>query len=219
LSVAFLLRPLLATAAAYFLGAVPTSYLTGRLLRGIDLRQHGSGNLGATNVFRTLGVAPAVFVLALDILKGFSAARWLPLVAPLLCDSHRVALGMVLGFAAIAGHVYSPFVGFRGGKGVATAAGVFMALAPKALAVCVVVWVLLMLITRIVSIASIAAALVLPVAIVLTTGAGSSESWLLRGFGGLICLAVIITHRSNIGRLVRGEEKRLTRGGQGRETQ
>ncbi|MCE5270955.1 glycerol-3-phosphate 1-O-acyltransferase PlsY [bacterium] len=219
MSVVLVLSLLAATVAAYFLGAVPTSYLTGRLLRGIDLRAHGSGNLGATNVFRTLGVAPAVFVLALDIFKGFSAAHWLPLIAPLLCASHRVALGMTLGFAAIAGHVYSPFVGFRGGKGVAAAAGVFLALAPKALAVCVVVWALLMLLTRIVSVASIAAALALPVAIVLTTEAGTGESWLLRGFGILICLAVIITHRSNIGRLVRGEEKRLSRGGQGREKQ
>jgi acyl phosphate:glycerol-3-phosphate acyltransferase len=208
-------RFLVSVFAAYLLGAVPTSYLAGRLLRGIDLRRHGSGNLGATNVFRTLGVTPAVAVLTLDILKGFCAAFWL--TGWFALDGNQVALGMVLGFAAIAGHVFSPFVRFRGGKGVATAAGVFLALAPKALGICVVVWAALMALSRIVSVASLGAALALPVALFLTTSGSGAESWLLRGFGILISAAVIVTHRSNIVRLARGEEKRLSRGNQMKE--
>lgn len=203
-------RLLAAFTAAYLLGAVPTSYLAGRLLRGIDLRRHGSGNLGATNVFRTLGVTPAVAVLALDILKGFCASFWLPGWFGL--DGSLVAPGMILGFPAIAGHVFSPFVRFKGGKGVATAAGVFLALAPKALGICVVVWALLMALSRIVSVASLGAALALPVALFLTASGPDAGVWLLRGFGILISLAVIVTHRSNIVRLARGEEKRLSRG-------
>jgi acyl phosphate:glycerol-3-phosphate acyltransferase len=114
--------------AAYLMGAIPFAYLAGRALRGIDIRRHGSGNVGATNVMRVLGKGPGAAVLALDMGKGALAAAWLPgLAAPPL-----EAWPAVLGLAAVLGHSYTCFLGFKGGKGVATSAGVLLGLAPVA---------------------------------------------------------------------------------------
>ena len=188
--------------ASYLLGAVPTSYIAGRLARGIDLREHGSGNLGATNVFRVLGWRTAAPVFLVDIFKG-----WLPAyLFPRLDGSAGWEWALVYGAAAIVGHVFSVFVGFRGGKGVATGAGVFLALAPAAVLVALVVWLGVLLALRIVSLASILAASVLPLLVFLTRGAGP-VLWLSLGLAAF----VVFAHRANIRRLLRGEEHRFGR--------
>lgn len=189
---------------AYLLGATPTSYLVGRLFCGTDLREHGSGNLGATNVFRVMGWKAAVPVAFVDVAKG-----WVPVtVFPRWAQTADPEWALAYGAAAIVGHVFSVYVKFKGGKGVATSAGVFTALAPLATLVGVVVWAVVVSATRIVSLGSLMAAMALPVAMYLT-GEPILELWLAAGLAAF----VIFAHRSNIGRLLRGEESRF--GGKG----
>ena len=201
---------LILAVAAFLAGAFPSSYLAGRLLRGINLREYGSGNLGATNVYRVMGARPAMLVLAVDMFKGFAPVFWLP---SFTSQIDPVALKVVLGLAAVAGHVFSPFVGFRGGKGVATGAGVVFAICPLAVLLCLAVWCAVLALFKIVSLASIAAAVSLPVFVNLTmehSGAGFAT---IQVFSIVLAAVVFFTHRSNIKRLIKGEEKRLTRGG------
>src|SRR3982751_6258121 len=153
-----MLVPALWVLASYLLGAIPTSHVVSRTIAGIDLRQHGSGNLGATNLYRVLGWRYAVPVALFDIAKG---AIPVLLFAPQVSASQLFAMGC--GIAAILGHVFSIFVGFKGGKGVATAAGVMLALTPVALGAAAVVWILVVQLSGYVSLGSIAAAAVLPV--------------------------------------------------------
>jgi glycerol-3-phosphate acyltransferase PlsY len=188
--------------AAYLLGAFPSSYVVARTLRGIDLRQHGSGNLGATNAFRVLGWKAATPVFILDILKG-----WFPTYFFAKWDgSPDWRWALAYGAAAIVGHVFSVYVRFKGGKGVATGAGVFMALAPAAVLIGLVVWGTLLFLTGTVSIASITAAAVLPVAVWLL-GAPTIVLGLAIGLSAF----VIYAHRANIKRLLRGEEPSFKR--------
>lgn len=194
--------PALLLLAAYLLGATPTSYIVGRLVRGIDLRQHGSGNLGATNAFRVLGWKAATPIFILDIAKGYVPVA----LFPRLDGSEAIGWALAYGTAAIIGHMFSVYVGFRGGKGVATSAGVFLALAPFAVLGGLVVWATLVFVTGYVSLASIAAAAVLPL-FVLFTGAPRP----VVVFALLLGLFVIYAHRANIGRLRRGEEHRFGR--------
>jgi glycerol-3-phosphate acyltransferase PlsY len=190
--------------ASYFLGAIPTSYLLSRLFAGIDLRQHGSGNLGATNLYRVLGWKYAVPAAIVDIAKG---AIPVLVFAPQASSSQLFAIAC--GVAAIIGHVFSVFVGFKGGKGVATAAGVMLGLAPLALAVSAVVWVVLVRLTGYVSVGSIAAAAVLPVGVfLLERQATSAVFW----SSVASAAGVIILHRRNIERLLKGTENRFGRG-------
>jgi acyl phosphate:glycerol-3-phosphate acyltransferase len=198
------MTPWLLVAASYLLGAIPSSYVVGRAVRGIDLREHGSGNLGATNTFRVLGWRLSLPVLAYDIFKGWAPVALFPLVD----GSPAWWWALAYGVAAVLGHVFSLFVGFRGGKGVATGAGVFLALAPPAAVLALLVWGGLVWATRIVSVGSIAAALVIPPAVLVTQGVGP-VLWLSVG----LALFVIVAHRANIARLVRGEEQRFGRRG------
>jgi glycerol-3-phosphate acyltransferase PlsY len=188
---------------SYFLGAIPTSYLLSRLFAGIDLRQHGSGNLGATNLYRVLGWKYAIPAALVDIAKGVVPVL---VFAPQVSDSQLFALAC--GVAAIVGHVFSVFVGFKGGKGVATAAGVMLALAPIALLVSAAVWGVLVRLTGYVSLGSIVAAAVLPFAIYLLE---DSRTPTLVWIAGAIAAAVIILHWRNIQRLIRGTENRFGR--------
>ena len=187
---------------SYFVGAFPTSFLAGRVVKGIDLRQHGSKNLGATNVYRVLGWKVAVPVALIDILKGT-----IPVVffAPRVSPSLTVAL--LMGMAAILGHVFSVFVGFKGGKGVATAAGVMLGLTPWAIAVSTLVWVLLVWLTGYVSLASMAGAVTLPVAAWFLYPGRRELIWL----DVLLAAAIIWLHRANIKRLLNGTENRFGR--------
>jgi glycerol-3-phosphate acyltransferase PlsY len=190
-------------AASYFVGAIPTSYLAGRIFRGIDLRQHGSRNLGATNVYRTLGWRYAVPVGLLDIAKG---AVPVLVFAPQVSSSQLFALAC--GIVAILGHVFSVFVRFRGGKGVATAAGVMLGLAPLALGVAALTWLLVLKLSGYVSLASIAAAALFPAAVYLLERPDRPEIlWL----DALVAVAIIWFHRANIRRLLNGTESRFGR--------
>lgn len=196
--------PWLLLACSYLLGAIPTSWIVGRLARGIDLRDHGSGNLGATNAFRVLGWKAATPVFLFDIAKGFTPTFFFPAWDGVAAGGWALAYGA----AAIVGHVYSVYVGFRGGKGVATSAGVFLALAPWAVLAGLLVWGALVFATGIVSLSSILAAMVVPVAV-----------WAIQGPGPVLWLSlalaafIIVAHRSNIRRLLRGEEQAFRRRG------
>jgi glycerol-3-phosphate acyltransferase PlsY len=189
--------------ASYLLGAIPTSHLVSRAFAKIDLREHGSGNLGATNLYRMLGWRYAVPVALFDIAKG---AIPVLLFAPQVTDSELFALAC--GVAAILGHVFSVFVQFKGGKGVATAAGVMLGLTPVALSVAAIVWALVVLLTGYVSLGSIAAAAVLPFAVYLLEHPRTSE---LLWIDTLVAAGVILLHRRNIQRLLKGTENRFGR--------
>lgn len=187
--------------AAYLIGAIPTSYIVGRL-RGIDLRRHGSGNLGATNAFRVLGWKAALPIFVIDIAKG-----WFPAFAfPGWDGEPSTYWAMAYGAAAIVGHVFSVYVKFKGGKGVATSAGVLLALAPSALLIGLVVWAALVWLTGYVSLASMVGAI-----------AVATSVWILEGPGPILWLTlavaafVIFAHRANIRRLLAGTENRFTR--------
>jgi acyl phosphate:glycerol-3-phosphate acyltransferase len=190
-------------AASYLAGAIPTSYLVGRLFRGIDLREHGSKNLGATNLYRTLGWRYAIPVGLFDIAKG---AIPVLVFAPRVSSSQLFALAC--GLAAIVGHVFSVFVRFRGGKGVATAAGVMLGLTPAALGVSLLVWLVLVFGTGYVSLGSIAAAAVFPLAVFLID---HPDRPVILWIDVAVAAGIIWLHRTNISRLLNGTEHRFGR--------
>ena len=193
----------LALVGSYLVGAIPTSYIVGRLFRGIDLREHGSRNLGATNLFRVLGWRYAVPVGLFDLTKGALPVLLLgPLgptggLFPLLC-----------GITAVLGHVFSVFVGFKGGKGVATGAGVVLAVAPWAVAVAFAIWIVLVYATGYVSVGSIVAAASYPGAVYLLHPAQRRYLWVHL----VLAAAIIWFHRANIKRLLHVTENRFRRG-------
>jgi glycerol-3-phosphate acyltransferase PlsY len=196
------LNAILAILGSYLLGATPTSYIAGKLGRGIDLREHGSKNLGATNVYRILGWRYAIPVALIDIAKGAipvllaptTPYPWLPLAA---------------GGAAVLGHMFSPYVSFKGGKGVATAAGMFLALAPLAVLIAIAVWGVCLWLTGYVSLSSIIAVLSVPLTVALLQPGEPYVFWVSVALVALI----IFAHRRNIARLIAGTENRFkTRG-------
>lgn len=188
---------------SYLLGAVPSSYIAGRLTRGIDMREHGSGNLGATNTFRVLGPAVAAPVMAFDIVKGFVPVWFFPGWLGVPADS-RLLWALAFGAAAIVGHVFPVYMGFRGGKGVATAAGVFLALSPLAVGAALVLWITVLTFSGIVSLASMLAAIAMVTVLLVTPHAMA-----VRVLGVAIAAFVLYAHRANIGRIRRGEEHRF----------
>ena len=189
----------------YVVGSVPTGYLLGRA-RGIDIRQHGSGNIGATNVWRVMGWKWGLPAFICDVLKGFLLLFILRLYLIPAPSSWQSQLILVLcGLAAIIGHNYTPWLGFKGGKGIATSAGVLAALMPPVLAVAFSLWAVLTLITGYVSVGSIAAALSLaPLAWFFYRG-----EWILFSLACLACVLAIYRHKSNIQRLLAGTESRI----------
>jgi acyl phosphate:glycerol-3-phosphate acyltransferase len=197
------MMPWVLLVASYLLGSVPASYLAGKWTRGIDLRKHGSGNLGATNTFRVLGPRVAAPVMLFDMAKGFVPvflfARWDGAV--------DVRWALAYGAAAIVGHVFSIYMGFRGGKGVATGSGVFLALAPLAVGIGFLVWLVTLWRTRMVSLGSVLAAVTVGLLLLLTPYAELP----VRVLGIGIALFILFAHRSNIGRILRGEEPRFGR--------
>lgn len=194
---------------SYLLGATPTSYWVGRAVHGLDLREHGSGNLGATNALRVLGWRSALPVMLVDIAKGWVPVAVLAPMAGLDVDGAGFPWALAYGTAAILGHMFSFWVGFKGGKGMATSCGVFLALAPFSVLGGFLVWLGLTLGTGYVSLASMAAAAVLPALIAFTPHRGGST---LVWFSVALAAFVIWKHRSNIVRLARGEENRFQRG-------
>lgn len=199
------MTPIVGVILAYLAGSIPSAYIAGKL-RGVDLRQHGSGNLGATNVVRVLGAKTGAVVFLADVLKGFLPVFFLPIYTETLQPG---LWALVYGVAAILGHVKPIFLlGKGGGKGVATATGVFLALAPVPMLISMATWILVFAITRYVSLASLVGAVVLPAAIL---------AWYRNPRSPVFIASVIIaafvfwTHRANIGRLRRGEEHRFVK--------
>lgn len=199
------MAPIIGVVIAYLAGSIPSAYLAGKA-HGVDLRKHGSGNLGATNVARVLGVKTGALVFIADVLKGFLPVYFLPMYTETL----RPELwALVFGVAAIIGHVKPAFLfGRGGGKGVATATGVFLALAIVPMLIAELVWIAVFYFTRYVSLASLLGAAILPVAILACSRDPRSPVFIA---SVLIALFVYWTHRANIGRLRRGEEHRFVR--------
>jgi glycerol-3-phosphate acyltransferase PlsY len=183
---------------AYLVGAIPFGLVVGKLFYGVDVRRHGSGNVGTTNVFRVLGKKAGVAVLVCDMLKGFVPAA----LAATLFDPW---FAIFIAAAPVVGHIYSIFLKGRGGKGIATGAGVVLALVPVVFAVCLVVWILLLVTTRYVSVASLTAAVLVPV---LTIALREPLPYEIAGV--LVAVIVWWAHRGNIRRLLGGEEHRAT---------
>jgi glycerol-3-phosphate acyltransferase PlsY len=217
---------LLCLFAAYLLGSIPFSFVVAQRVKGIDLRRHGSGNLGATNIVRTLGTGWGVVVLLLDMGKGAVAVllmsmavsawpegRSLPLHLP--PDIWRIAAG----FLAAVGHTLSPFVSFHGGKGVATTSGAYFILAPYPTLTALAVFGLVFALTRIVSLGSLCAAAVLPVAVAFFEWHSAHFSKTIFFFTLFICIWVIHRHRANIERWHAGTEKPLAAAGNGAATE
>ncbi|UCF05439.1 MAG: glycerol-3-phosphate 1-O-acyltransferase PlsY [bacterium] len=200
-----LFKILLVSIPSYLIGAVPSSFIMGKLVRGIDLRDHGSGNLGAANTFRVLGTKAALPVLIFDIGKGFIAVQFFSKFG-----GTSFAYALLAAFVVVLGHNYSLFVGFSGGKGIGTTSGVFLALAPHAVGICFGLWIVALLMTRIVSVASLVAAIALPLAILFSNRAFDAE---IHGSILVLSIAVVILviykHRSNIRRLREGTEKKI----------
>jgi acyl phosphate:glycerol-3-phosphate acyltransferase len=183
---------------AYALGALPTGYIVFRLSEKKDVRGYGSGNTGATNIMRLKGWKLAVPVVIADILKGFLPA----FLAVKVFGDHRLALAAA--FLAIVGHCYPVYIGFRGGKGVATTVGAFAGVAPIPFIIAATVFLLAVALTRFVSLGSMLAAASFPVAVFLTGGRQDTMVW-----GGAVAILIAVRHRENIRRLLTGRERKL----------
>jgi len=189
---------------AYLIGSIPTAVWIGKAFHGIDVREHGSGNAGATNVMRVLGVRTGIPVLLFDMVKGFTSVYLGRLQTALSTgDEFFVILSILLGVFAVIGHIYPIFAGFRGGKGVATIAGVCFALQPAATASALAVFILVLIIWKYVSVASISAGFSFPIWVIL---AYRDTSLSLAIFSVLAALLLVYTHRKNISRLLQGTE-------------
>ena len=195
--------------AAYLLGSIPFSYLVVRIVADADIRQHGSRNVGATNVARSFGKAPGIVALLLDIAKGWAAvevAKWLVArpewSAPVRSSSFWITLAAVI---AVLAHMFPVWLKFHGGKGVATAAGAFLAIDPKALLAGMIVFAIVIAATRIVSLASILSAASIPVFLRFLTHA---PFWTVV-LSIVISIAIIVKHHSNIARLAQGRERKM----------
>ncbi len=195
---------------AYLCGSLPFGYWAGRL-KGVDIRKHGSGNIGATNVIRVLGKGVGIPVFILDMLKGFTPvalAEWW--MTGLGADPNTASLVAVCcAAAAVLGHMFTFWLGFKGGKGVATSAGALLGLAPLSLAFGFVAWIIVFGLSRYVALASIAAAVTLPLAMASLMILRGTLNWVLLGLGIVMSVLVIVRHRSNIVRLLKGTENRF----------
>jgi glycerol-3-phosphate acyltransferase PlsY len=192
---------------AYLLGSIPTGFLVARA-KGIDIRKAGSGNIGATNSMRVLGKPAGIFVLLVDVLKGFAAVAWLPILILKIFSKTQIdleTLRIVAGIFAVLGHNYPCWLKFKGGKGIATTAGVFLALAPWALLVALVVFILAVALTKYVSVGSIAAAIALPATVWIL----SPHNLFLNIVATVLGALAIFKHRKNMQRLMAGTENRL----------
>lgn len=191
--------------SAYVIGSIPTAYIFGRVLKGIDIREYGSGNVGATNVFRVIGKTPGIIALIIDIIKGFICATYLASGFLYMAPVTRPELYRILvGLCAIAGHNWTMFLKFKGGKGVATSAGVAIGLIPKIFWLSFLVWLITFFITGFVSLSSIIAVISVPV---FTLAFGEPAEIVV--FMCLLCLIIVYKHKPNIRRMARGEEKRI----------
>ncbi|MEZ4746926.1 MAG: glycerol-3-phosphate 1-O-acyltransferase PlsY [Calditrichia bacterium] len=206
-----MLNMLLMIAISYLMGSIPTSIIAGKLLKGIDIRKEGSGNAGATNVFRVLGWKAGLVVLLIDMLKG-----WIPTVyvSQLGMDSglgwHAINYQIIAGISAMFGHIWTIFASFKGGKGVGTGAGMIIGLAPVPVLVCIIVFIVTVWLTRFVSLGSILASITfMAVVFVQKFALNQPVPIELLIFSVFIPVLIIFTHRANVQRLLKGEENKI----------
>ncbi len=193
---------------AFLIGSIPSGYLIAKKVRGIDIREHGSGNVGATNVFRVVGTNWGIAVFAIDVLKGWLATAILATSSPAYPDLDLVIKQFLFGAAAIAGHTWSPWLKLKGGKGVATSCGALLGIFPFATILTLAVWTAVFLVWRYVSLASIVAASTFPILLLIFYRDINSFGIIFLislGLSGFL----IFNHRSNIERLKKGEELKM----------
>ncbi|TAF66692.1 MAG: glycerol-3-phosphate 1-O-acyltransferase [Cytophagales bacterium] len=205
---------LLAAITAYMIGSIPTAVWWGKGFYGIDVRQHGSGNAGATNTFRVLGVRAGIFVMTIDIFKGWSATSLADLLIYFEIVSYdefilykKVFYKLIFGLIAVVGHIFPLWAGFKGGKGVATLLGMMLAIEPGLTLLCVFIFVIVLLASKYVSLGSLTATLAFP--LLLLTPRFTPDDPILIVFGFLMFVIVALTHQKNIGRLIHGEESKV----------
>lgn len=193
---------------AYLTGSIPTSVWAGKFFHGIDIRDHGSGNAGATNTMRILGMKTGIPVLLFDIFKGWLAVKYVNLfkVYPEGTDLF-MNFSILLGVLAVLGHIFPIYAGFRGGKGVATIFGVLLALSPLATVLAAMLFLIVLLLSGYVSLSSILAGISFPVWLIFVFNTPFTG---LKIFSGMVALGLILTHRKNIGRLKEGKEPKAT---------
>lgn len=202
------LHVIVVTLLAYLLGGIPTAYLAGRL-RGIDIRRHGSGNVGGTNALRVMGWKVGLPVMAFDVGKGILAVFFLPKIP--LSGLDPVYLAITAGMAVVLGHVFTPALGFRGGKGVAAGIGALLFLAPIPMGICLGLFALVLLGTGIMSLASMTTMAALPLITYLIGRSGFPVHPAIQWLTVALALVILCTHRSNIRRLIQGKENRFRR--------
>lgn len=194
---------------AYLFGSVPTAVWIGQAFYGIDVREYGSGNAGATNTFRVLGKKAGIAVMILDILKGYTATNLAYLIGLSVTGPQNsvqfVNYQLALGVTAVMGHLFPVFAGFRGGKGIATLFGMILAVHPSAALLCVIAFVVVLLLTKYVSLSSIVAGFTFPLSIIFIFHS-SIRSVVL--YGMCICVLILVTHQKNIERLIKGKESK-----------
>lgn len=193
---------LIAMIVAYFVGSILTGVWIGKRYRGVDIRAYGSGNAGATNAMRVIGVKLGVLVLLLDVLKGFLPVLLLPLVLGIEPVTPTVQL--LIGASAVAGHMFSWMAGFKGGKGVATGLGVFLAVAPKVMLIVLLIALIVIGFSGYVSLVAVAASVVIPYLLW-----WYEYPWPVIAVAAVVCAFIIIRHESNILRLIAGRESRI----------
>jgi glycerol-3-phosphate acyltransferase PlsY len=203
----------LALVVSYLLGSIPISVWLGKAIRGIDIREHGSGNAGATNALRVLGLKAGLLVMALDMTKGLVAVLLVSRIAEPSSAVDIDVTRVLTGGCAIMGHIFSIFLGFRGGKGVGTGAGVLFALAPIVTLCALILWAIIVAVTRYVSVASMAAAVCVPALMALQKLAfGNDPGRALMSLGVVLALVVLISHHANARRLLAGRENKIALG-------
>lgn len=217
----------LAVAQAYFLGAIPFGFVLVKVLKGVDVRTVGSGSIGATNVARAAGPKVGILAFMLDVGKGFVAVTWIPFAIYAIARGQFVYKGvfdllwqtitgagftdlrLVCGLAAIVGHIWTAFLGFKGGKGVATSLGALLGIAPWPTLVALFIWAIVTLVSGYVSLGSVAASAMLPVALAALEWRHLAQEWRLLALTVIVAATVILRHRGNIRRLLNGTESRF----------
>lgn len=200
------MQEILLILCAYCLGSIPTSVWVSRGFFNIDIRDYGSGNAGATNTFRTLGSGWGTFVMICDVLKGLLAVK-LTLLLPAFDDAMMLLnTQLIFGMAAVIGHIFPLWAGFKGGKGVATLLGIVIGISPWTSLACTGIFLLVLYLTRFVSLSSILASIAFPVFILVIFNV---ENHVYRVFAVAVALLVILTHQKNIGRIIRGDESKV----------
>jgi acyl phosphate:glycerol-3-phosphate acyltransferase len=196
--------------AAYLFGSIPTAVWIGQAFYGIDVREYGSGNAGATNTFRVLGKKPGIAVMTLDIFKGYTATNLAYLIGLSVTGPHSSVqfanYQLALGITAVMGHLFPVFAGFRGGKGIATLFGMILAVHFPAAMLCVLVFVSVLLISKYVSLSSILAGFTFPLSIIFVFQSPIRSVVL---YGMCICVLILVTHQKNIERLLKGKESKV----------